>query len=80
MADLDEKLAALEKEMNAMREEITNVTATSVAKSDFTEGIKKVNLRITQQAFHLQSVAESFDQRFLGDIPFTSLLIAPITP
>ena len=80
MADLDEKLAALEKEMNMMREEMTNVTATSVAKSDFTEGIQKVNLRITQQAFHLQSVAETLDQRFPGETPFTSLLNAPTPP
>ena len=50
MADLDAKFKKLEEEMNEMRGELSTVSTTSVPKSDFTEGMTRVNLRITQQA------------------------------
>ena len=71
----------LEEEMTAMRGEMTNVSDMSVLnfkENEFREGMTNVNLRITQQTLHLRSVAESLDERFPGDPPFTSFLATPV--
>ncbi len=83
MEELDAKLAKIEEEMNAMRaalrEDIADTSAASglrFKENEFKEGMKNINLRITQQALHLKSVAESLDERFPGEPPFTSFLIS----
>ena len=81
MEELDAKLAKLEEEMNEMWGELVNVSTASVEEfkaNEFKEGMTNVNLRITQQALQLRSVAESLDERFPGETPLTSLLITPV--
>ena len=62
-----------------LRGDIDSVSAASVLRfkeNEFKEGMTNVNLRITQQALQLKSVAESLDERFPWELPFTLFLIA----